>query len=208
VKDRRILGTRVSVNPELAADCALSAGPVRASALAATPEEVGRLYDEHFDFVWRTLGRLGVEPGQREDAVHDVFLVVHRRLASYEGRSSLKTWLFGIAQRVAKVHRRLGARRRLDVPEDDETLASPGSDPQEQAAEVEAATLVERLLEKLSEERRVVLILADLEEVPAPDIAQALEIPLNTVYSRLRLARRDFETCVRRAQARDEWRQR
>jgi RNA polymerase sigma-70 factor (ECF subfamily) len=197
------------VNPELVADCSLRAGPTGAApAVAATPDEVGRLYDEHFDFVWRTLGRLGVSLDQREDAVHDVFLVVHRRLGTYEGRSSLKTWLFGIAHRVAKVHRRLGARRRSDVAHDDETLASSARNPQEQAAEVEAAALVERLLQKLSEERRVVLILADLEQVPAPEIAGALGIPLNTVYSRLRLARRDFENCVRRAQARDEWRQR
>jgi RNA polymerase sigma-70 factor, ECF subfamily len=196
------------VNPELAADCPLAVGPTSApSALAPTPDAVGRLYDEHFDFVWRTLGRLGVTLDQREDAVHDVFLVVHRRLGTYEGRSSLKTWLFGIAHRVAKVHRRLGAQRRSDVPHDDETLASPSTDPQQQAAEVEAAALVERLLQELSEERRVVLILADLEQVPAPEIAGALGIPLNTVYSRLRLARRDFEHCVKRAQARDEWRQ-
>ena len=199
----------VSVNPELAADCPLAAGPTCAApALAATPDAVGRLYDEHFDFVWRTLGRLGVSLDQREDAVHDVFLVVHRRLGTYEGRSSLRTWLFGIAHRVAKVHRRLGARRRADVPQDDEILASPGADPQARAAEVEAATLVDRLLQKLSEERRVVLILADLEQMPAPEIAQALGIPVNTVYSRLRLGRRDFEDCVKRARARDEWRQR
>jgi RNA polymerase sigma-70 factor, ECF subfamily len=173
-----------------------------------SPAEVARLYDEHFDFVWRTLGRFGVPIGLREDAVHDVFLVVHRRLESYEGRSSLKTWLFGIAQRVAKVHRRVGARERLDVPHDDATLAASDGDPQERAAQAEAAALVERLLEELPEERRAVFILADLEEVSAPDIARAMGIPLNTVYSRLRLARRDFEDSVKRARARDPWRHR
>ena len=79
-----------------------------------TPEHV---FVHHFDFVWRSLGRLGVPPEGIEDAAQDVFLVVHRRLADFEGRSSLTTWLYGIALRVARDHRR--RQRRIGTGDPD-----------------------------------------------------------------------------------------
>ena len=73
-----------------------------------------RVYEEHFDFVWRSLRRLGVPRSALDDAVQEVFLVVHRRLAEFEGRSSLKTWLFGIAVHIALKAGRASARGRAE----------------------------------------------------------------------------------------------
>jgi RNA polymerase sigma-70 factor (ECF subfamily) len=160
------------------------------------------IYDEYFDFVWRSLRRLGIPDAQLDDAVQDVFLVVHRRLGEFEGRSTLKTWLFGITLRVASVHRRTAARRPTEPLVEDlpDQTASPLADAFTEAAE--AARLVRRLLECLDEDRRAVFVLAELEEMTAPEISAALGVNLNTVYSRLRLARRDFDAALARHRAR------
>jgi RNA polymerase sigma-70 factor (ECF subfamily) len=157
-----------------------------------------RLYEEHFAFVWRSLRRLGVATDQLDDAVQDVFLVVHRRLAEFEGRSSHRTWLFGIAVRTAGTLRRRNARKPTEPL---------GEDVPDQRAEgvteaTHAARLVQRLLDELDDERRAVFVLAELEQMTAPEISEALSVNLNTVYSRLRLARRDFEAALKRHQSR------
>ena len=173
--------------------------PARGAQGAPALEAV---YEEHFDFVWRSLKRLGVPEAQLDDAVQDVFVVVHRRLDEFEGRSTMKTWLFGIALRVASVHRRAAARRPteplLDDPPD-ETAGAP-ADALTEAAE--AARVVRTLLESMPEDRRAVFVLAELEEMTAPEISASLGVNLNTVYSRLRLARRDFEAALSRYRAR------
>src|SRR5882724_509457 len=64
------------------------------------------IYDAYFDFVWRSLRRLGVPEATLDDAAQDVFVVVHRRLPEFEARSTVKTWLFGIVLRVVATHRR------------------------------------------------------------------------------------------------------
>jgi RNA polymerase sigma-70 factor (ECF subfamily) len=162
---------------------------------------VEALYDEHFEFVWRSLRRLGVRPFQLEDAVQDVFVVVQRRLSGFEFRSSIRTWLFGIALRVAKAHRRRPGPPTVELLEDE--LVGMSTDPHEAALETEAAILVQRVLDGLSEERRAVFVLAELEEFTAAEIAESIGIPPNSVYSRLRLARRDFEAGLRRLRARE-----
>jgi RNA polymerase sigma-70 factor (ECF subfamily) len=173
-----------------------------------TPSGVGgvpsleAIYEEHFDFVWRSLRRLGIPDAQLDDAVQDVFVVVHRRLGEFEGRSTMKTWLFGIALRVASVHRRTAARRPTEplVEDPPDQTANPLADTLTEAAE--AARLVRELLECLDEDRRAVFVLAELEEMTAPEISAALGVNLNTVYSRLRLARRDFDAALARYRAR------
>lgn len=159
--------------------------------------EFDAVYREHFAFVWRSLRRLGVAPAQLDDAAQDVFLVVHRRLADFEGRSTVKTWLFGIALRVARDHRR---RARRDAPSETapDELRSPGASPHDALERTEAARMLDKLLESIDEDRRPVFILTELEGIAAPEIAAVLGIPLNTVYSRLRLAREEFEKAVAR----------
>jgi RNA polymerase sigma-70 factor (ECF subfamily) len=158
-------------------------------------------YDEHFDFVWRSLRRLGVPEAALDDAAQEVFVVAFRRADDFEGRSSHKTWLFGIAWNRARELSR-GARRH---PEHElpEALEQPAGDDAEQVAmRNQALRFAYRVLDELLPERRAVLVMAEVEEMTAAEIADVLAIPLNTVYSRIRLARRDFEAALKRCAAR------
>jgi RNA polymerase sigma-70 factor (ECF subfamily) len=150
-----------------------------------------RVYHEHFDFVWRSVRRLGAPAASVDDAVQDVFVIVHRRLGEFEPRASLKTWLFSIALRVVGNYRR-AARRADGYDELDPRAPAAGPDPHESAARREALELFDRALGALDDEKRAVFILAELEQMTAPEIAEALGVKLNTVYSRLRVARQDF----------------
>lgn len=170
-------------------------------ALLGAFEEV---YEEHFDFVWRAVRRLGVAPASVDDAVQDVFEVVHRRAAEFEGRSSVKTWLFGIVVHVARAHRR---RRTLDALDDPDAVIDPrAQSPHAHAEAAEARRVLHEVLDKLDDERREVFVLIELSEMTAPEAAEALGVKLNTVYSRLRAARQDFDAEVERRAARDGWR--
>ena len=181
--------------------------PLRAQATPAKPASVEDIYDEHFDFVWRSARRLGAPSSALDDVVQDVFLTVHRRLVDFEGRSSVKTWLFGITMRVVRQHRRSSTRKAADaLPE---SVADPKSrTPHDHAAQNEAVELLHRLLGELDEDKRAAFILAELEQMSAPDIAEAVGANVNTIYSRLRAARREFEAALARHRARDGWRDR
>jgi RNA polymerase sigma-70 factor, ECF subfamily len=171
--------------------------PSRAEAAPAggggVPFEL--VYNDYFDFVWRSLRRLGVPEASVDDALQDVFVVVHRRLGEFVGRSSLKTWLFGIAVRVTSDHRRRARRKGGHEPLD-EAVADPAPGPQEKAASAEMLSMLDRALDALDDDRRAIFVLAELEQMSAPEIAEALGVKLNTVYSRLRLARQDFERAL------------
>jgi RNA polymerase sigma-70 factor (ECF subfamily) len=172
------------------------AQPTATPGLVVPPLE--RVYREHADYVWRLLCSLGVSEASREDAFHEVFLVVHRRLATFDGRASLPTWLFGITRNVVLHHRRSVARhlRRL-------TVAPPPSaepEPDEVVAEGEARALVERFLAGLGDDQRDVFILAEIEGLRMPAIAEQLGVNLNTLYSRLYSARRQFARFIADAQ--------
>ena len=170
------------------------------------PVSFDEVYESHFDFVWRSLRRLGVPVPLLDDATQEVFLVVHRRLLHFERRSSIKTWLFGIAINVSQHATRTVARQsvsRLPAIE-----SAPEPTPQENAIRAEAVRLLYRVLNQLEVERRTAFVMAELEQMSAPEIAEATGWELNTVYSRLRLARRDFEAALKRIRARDERRER
>jgi RNA polymerase sigma-70 factor (ECF subfamily) len=126
--------------------------------VAPSDHNVASIYDAYFDFVWCALRRLGVRPYQLEDATQDVFVVVQRRLADFQQRSSLKTWLFGIALRIAKEHRRRHFKQGLELPAEGDAIVGTAPDPRQAALQAEAAELVHRLLEGLDEERRVVFV--------------------------------------------------
>ncbi|WP_437676372.1 RNA polymerase sigma factor [Sorangium sp. So ce131] len=164
---------------------------------AREPLDFDAVYDEHADFVWRNLRRLGVRDASLDDALQDVFLVVHRRLGEFEPRSSVKAWLFAIVCRVARDHRRL-ARRKGGGEELPAGVADRAPGPAEQLEQVEALKLVDALLAELDDDKRAVLVMAEIEELSAPEIAAALDVKLNTVYSRLRAARREFELALAR----------
>jgi RNA polymerase sigma-70 factor, ECF subfamily len=162
------------------------------------------VYDEHFEFVWRSVRRLGVPEAAVDDAVQDVFVVVHRRGHEFEGRSSVRTWLFGIVVHVARAYRR---KRTPEPAADPDTLEdSARRGPQAQAEAREAMRLLYEVLDTLDDDKREVLVLIDIEEMTAPEAAEVLSLKLNTVYTRLRTARRDFDAEVARRAARDVWR--
>lgn len=174
--------------------------------LAAGGLSFEAVYDAQADFVWRSLRRLGVAEAQADDALQDVFLVVHRRLDEFEGRSSLRTWLFGIALRVARDYRRTSERKGgagAEGPVDPDTIAdAEGARPDERAAQAERLRTLYALLDELDEDKRAVFILSELEQMSAPDIAEALSININTLYSRIRVARQSFEQALARHRAR------
>lgn len=176
------------------------------SDVAPAPLTFERVYDRWFDFVWRSIRRLGVADAQVDDAVQDVFVVVHRRLDGFEGRSTLKTWLFGIAMRVAKDYRRAASRRRPTEPLRESLVDGPGECPMESCAKAEAVELLHALLNELEDDKRAVFVMAELEQMSVPEIAGAIEENVNTVYSRLRAGRQGFEAAVARHLARERWR--
>ena len=149
------------------------------------------VYTNYFDFVFRNLSRMGVERNSLDDAAHDVFLVVYRQLENFDGRHP-KGWLFAITQRVAWHYRRSHARRRTDPIAEESLVDESDPSPEATRERQEASDLVQLLLNQLSDDRRAVFVLSELEQLSMPEIAKMLQIPLNTAYSRLRLARRDF----------------
>lgn len=165
-----------------------------------------RIYEEHFPFVWKSLRRLGVREVDAADAAQEVFLVAYRKLPEFEGRSKLSTWLFGICLRVARDRSRLAHHRR-EVAEEDDLFdrVEGGSDVSAEAERREAAALLEQILDGLEFEQRAVFSLFELEGMSGEEIAELLQLPLGTVYSRLRLARETFQRAVSRLQARERF---
>jgi RNA polymerase sigma-70 factor (ECF subfamily) len=178
---------------------ALEAGALRAAVAPAGFEEV---YAQTFDFVFRTLRRAGVPEASVDDALQDVFVVVHRRLPEFAARSSIKTWIYGIAVNVASDHRRRDRRKGGHEPLD-VRLPDGALDPAESFARAEALRELDRLLASLDADKRDVFVLAEIEQMTAPEIAEALSLNVNTVYSRLRAARREIEAAVAALEASD-----
>jgi RNA polymerase sigma-70 factor (ECF subfamily) len=158
------------------------------------------LYDDHVDFVWRNLRRLGVQTSEVEDRTQEVFVVAHRRFDEFEDRGhGPRAWLFQIVLRVASDARRHRRRHPEDPDGGDATArASVAATQTEEVAQREALSRLDRALETIDVGRRVVLVLHEIEEMTAPQIAHVIGIPLNTVYSRLRVARAELESALGR----------
>jgi RNA polymerase sigma-70 factor, ECF subfamily len=164
--------------------------------LAAAPLSFREVYERELDFVWRSLLLLGVERSSAEDAAQEVFSVVSRQLARFEGRSSLRTWLFAIVQRVAANQRRTRRRKQRQLePLDDGTVCLLPT-PHARAEAAQSIDLVQRFCDTLAPDRRALFVLALLEELPAPEVSQALGIPVNTVYSRVRHLREGLRRLI------------
>jgi RNA polymerase sigma-70 factor, ECF subfamily len=165
---------------------------------ARTAAEFRVAYEAEFSYVWHSLRRLGIRTGDLEDLTHDVFVIAYRRFEDYETSRPLRAWLFGIAFRVASdFRRRAGYRNEVGGGAPDAATEVPLQD-QDVAANQDRQLVLE-CLEALEPDRRAVFVMHELGEHPIPEVAVALEIPLNTAYSRLRLARQDF---AKAAQAR------
>jgi RNA polymerase sigma-70 factor (ECF subfamily) len=159
-----------------------------ASAAQAAPFR--SLFDAEFGYVCRALRRLGVHAADLEDVAQELFVAVHRNLGEYDSRRALRPWLFSFALRFAANYRRL-ARNQGHVSDCALKHVPASGD-----ANSEARDIVLRALGLLDFDRRTVVVMHDLEGFGAPEIASQLGIPLNTVYSRLRLARADFRAAI------------
>lgn len=168
--------------------------------------DVETVYEQQADFVWRSLQHLGVRGSDLDDLLQEVFVVVHRRLHTFDGSSKLTTWLFGICLRTASRHRRRAYFRweRLTrvLPE-----ARDPSTPEDRLAERQAQAILDRVLDRLSLDKRAVFVLFEIEGQNCQAIAELLDIPIGTVHSRLHAARKQVSralTTWRAAQERQE----
>lgn len=161
------------------------------------------MFEGHFDFIWRSLRRLGVRSEAVDDATQEVFIVASRRLADIQpGRE--RAFLFGTALRVAAEDRRARARRR---EEDGGAVAleaepDPSPSPEDLTEQKRARELLDHVLESMPFDLRAVFVLFELEDLTMAEIAECLELPPGTVASRLRRAREEFRTLVARIEAR------
>jgi len=175
----------------------------QATVMSTPPPDFRAIYDAHFDFVWRSLRRLGVREPDVLDLAQKVFLTAHFKLPEFEGRSQISTWLFGIAQRVASDYRRSALIRR-EISTDNAELDAVASWHEDFSTESDArrrARAAEAILNKLPEPQRTVFVLFELEEMSGQDIATLLNVSVGTVRSRLRLAREAFRREVKRLSA-------
>jgi len=168
-------------------------------------KEFRNVYEAHFRFVWGALRRLGVREADALDLTQKVFVTVHARAGDFEGRSRLRTWIFGICQRVASDYRRSATIRHevvmdsaeLDSHREAEGVAHIVAESRQRAA------IAEGILNKLPEAQRVVFVLFELDEMSGDEIAELLDVSVGTVRSRLRLAREAVRREVKRLAAMD-----
>jgi RNA polymerase sigma-70 factor, ECF subfamily len=186
----------VTPNPDPGADISVFAVPT-----------LQTIYKEYFDFVWSSARHLGATGDAIDDVVQDVFIVIHHKLATLQRPEALRSWIYGIVRRTVSDYRRsrrtrdaAGARLGAEFKSNRPSQPSP-LEMAERNAELE---LLESVLAELDETKREVFVMVEVLEMTVPEVVQALEIPLNTAYSRLRLARQSFEEALARHEARDE----
>jgi RNA polymerase sigma-70 factor (ECF subfamily) len=162
-------------------------------------DDFAAIYQAHFDVVWRLARALGVEPGSVDDVVHEVFLVVRRRLPSFDRERSMRAWLAGITRNTVMHHRRSLARRQRRLallPEPD-----PPSRPDEWLDRKQAAAAMQRFLDGLDAAKREVFVLMEIERMTAREVEAIVGVHHRTLYTRLRAAREAFAAFTGRIDA-------
>ncbi|HEX3777011.1 MAG TPA: sigma-70 family RNA polymerase sigma factor [Polyangiaceae bacterium] len=173
--------------------------------LAPVPE-FRAVYETYFPFVWRYAANRGVPPMAIDDVVQEVFVVVHHRLKSFEGRSSLRTWLAGVCRNVLRDYLRKRSNQKTgDSLDDNVEFRADGMGPAEALERKNAVELVDGLLDQMTELQREVFILCDIEQLSAVEVASMLGVNENTLRTRLRAARQVFNAGVTRHRARRAW---
>ncbi|MFM2415501.1 MAG: hypothetical protein RL385_224 [Pseudomonadota bacterium] len=172
--------------------------------MKTTPHEQAfrALVCEHSPYVWRVLRSLGVPESELPDVAQETFIIIHRQLPGFEGRSSIRTWVYGVALRVASDYRAKAYRRReRTAPELPEI---PAAATQHGAVErQEAWQLVAALLSMLDEDRRRVFVLYELEQLPLREVARVLDCPISTVHARLQSARETVQDALAQRRRRE-----
>ncbi|AKU95648.1 RNA polymerase sigma factor RpoE [Labilithrix luteola] len=163
--------------------------------------DIAAIFRSYGQFVYTMLRSLGVGASDVDDAFQEVFVVIHRRLATYEERGTLRSWVYGICVRVAKDFRRRASRTREiatdEVPETIDTMT-----PAEHLGEQQARRILYAILDELDDDKRAVFVLFELEGLPMQEVAASLGCPVQTAYSRLRAAREAVDAALDRLRAR------
>jgi RNA polymerase sigma-70 factor (ECF subfamily) len=159
------------------------------------------VYDDYFAFVWRAVANRGVPAAAMDDVVQEVFLVVHRKLDEFEGRSTLRTWLGGIVRRVVADHKKKRGNQATGHEAVEDHPFESGEDPAAELEQRAAAAVVSTLLEKLSPPQREVFVLYELEQLTMREIAELTQTNENTVQTRLKSARQAFQRSLERYRA-------
>jgi RNA polymerase sigma-70 factor (ECF subfamily) len=165
------------------------------------------IYHQYFDFVWAMTLRLGVARAATDDVVQEIFMVVHTKLSTLREPASLRSWIYGIVRRTVSDHHRSQRTRAAfgsALAAEADLRQSIPQTPLDLTEQSDQVKVLQSLLDELDPAKREVFVLAELEELSMPEIAEALEIPLNTAYSRLRLAREAFEQRLLRRAARSK----
>jgi RNA polymerase sigma-70 factor (ECF subfamily) len=163
------------------------------------------IYRVYFDFVWASSRYLGVEDSELDDVIQDVFVAIYRRINTLQNPDSLRGWIYGVTRRIVSTYRRSKRTALVHVNTsllEPTTLLDEVATPHQQIERFEQLDFLRQLLAELDAAKREVIELAELREMGAPEIAMLLDVPLNTVYSRLRSARRELDEVFRRYQAR------
>ena len=182
----------VTVDPQADANAASRAVPPVMPSFRS-------VYDAYFDFVWTCTRRLGVPPDAVDDVVQEIFVVVHARMETIEQPASLRSWLYGVVRRtVSTYHRGRRVRSAHEASDSFDEARAMQPSPLDLAVLSDELRLLWRLLGEFDGLKREVFVLVELEEMTVPEIAEALGVPLNTAYSRLRAARQEFNAAFAR----------
>lgn len=177
-----------------------SASPDVAAPVIEESLDFSDVFRAYSGFVWRVLLRLGVAQADVEDVAQEVFIGIHRTLPGFEGRCSLRTWIYGICHRRAVDYRRKPhVRREMATDEPPERVTQADQD---HALDVQLAqSRLHEVLESLDEDKRTVFVMFEIEQIPMDEIAEIVGCPLQTAYSRLYAARRKLDAAAARWRA-------
>lgn len=156
------------------------------------------LYQRYFEFVWKCVRAFGFASDDIDDIVQDVFLVVQRRQADLREEGLARSWIYGITRRVVSSHRRRRRERDARAAIEVDALKSPEQSPLAATEQNLEVRVLSRLLEGLDEHKREVFVLCEILEMSGREVSETIGVPVNTVYSRLRAAREEFDAAVQR----------
>lgn len=161
---------------------------------------LSEIYRSECSYVWNSLRRLGVNHRDLEDLVHDTFLVVNRRLDDFDSSRPLRPWLYGIAMRVAADTRKSARNRHEMLSAEPPEPEYEQRGPEDEASAQQNRQLVAQALDRLEFKNRAIFVMHDINEHTLAEASIALDTPVATLYSRLRVAREQFASAVRRIQ--------
>ncbi len=163
---------------------------VRSELAPQRPLTFDDVYAQYFMEVSRWIRALGGPEADREDLVQDVFLVVHRRLADFDGEN-LPGWLYQIARRRVRDFRSLRwFKMSFSRSQLDDTFASPTIDPEAALSNKQSEAILMELLSRLPDSQRAAFVLFEIEGYSGEEIARVQQVPINTVWARIHTARK------------------